>query len=157
MPTSVTLTIGAPGKERAKTQHRPTSKTKGKQKNLHPHEKPTGEGKEENGTPRILTRQEQRKKKINRKGRNMPEKEKTFINMEDGLRTLNTASLNPASTKEEKIQGGIIKSLARNKIHISAIQETHISQGRSYVLGNYRIITAAGKNETRGVVVRGGT
>ena len=61
----------------------------------------------------------------------------SLINMANGLRTMNIASLNPDSMKEEQMQRDIIKDLTRNKIHIAAIQETHIIQDRDYLLDNY--------------------
>ena len=67
---------------------------------------------------------------------------KTLLVAEYGLRTPNIACLNPDSMKEEKMQRCIIKSLARNKMHIAAGQETHITQDRNYAMSNYRIITA---------------
>ena len=65
-----------------------------------------------------------------------------MINMKNGLRTMNIASLNPDSKKEAQMRRDIIKNITRNKIHIAAIQETHITQDRDYLLDNYRIITA---------------
>ena len=67
---------------------------------------------------------------------------KALITMENGPRTMNIAILNPESMKEEQMQRYIVKDMTRFKIHISAIQETHITQYRDYLLGNYRIITA---------------
>ena len=63
--------------------------------------------------------------------------------MEDGLRTLNIASLNPDSTKEATTQQEIVNELTKNKIHIATIQETHIAKDLNYIMGNYRIITSA--------------
>ena len=71
------------------------------------------------------------------------------------MRTLNVESLRPDSTNEEKMQREIIKSLERNKIHISEIQGAHIAQDRISLLGNYRIITEAGKSAETGVVSGG--
>ena len=80
-----------------------------------------------------------------------------LINMKHGLRTTNIASLNPDSTKEEQMQRDIIKDLTRNKIHIAAIQETHIDQDRDYLIDNYRIITAAATKSAETGAVQGGT
>ena len=78
---------------------------------------------------------------------------KTMIGLGNGQRTLNIASLNPDSMREVAPQQEIIKGLARNRIHIAAIQSTHITQDRSYLMGNYRIIEAvADKNEAAGTV-----
>ena len=63
--------------------------------------------------------------------------------MENGIRPMNISSLNPDSMKEDQMQRGIIKDLTRIKIHIAAIRETHITQDRYYIMGNYRVITAA--------------
>ena len=76
-----------------------------------------------------------------------------MISMENGLMTLNIASLNPDSTRETPMQKEIVKGLDTNKIHIASIQETHITQDKSYVVENYRIITAsADKSEATGIV-----
>ena len=76
----------------------------------------------------------------------------TLINMGNGIRTLNIASPNPDSMKEEQTQQDIIKSITGNKIHIAAIPETQIANGRSYLLGDYRIIIASSREgETAGV------
>ena len=61
---------------------------------------------------------------------------KTMISMENGLRTLNIASLNPDSMRETATQQEIVNGLTKNKIHIAEIQETHITQDKSYVAGN---------------------
>ena len=68
--------------------------------------------------------------------------------MENGLRTLNIASLNPDSMKEPTTQQEITNELAKNKIHIATIQETRITKSTDYRKDNYRIITsAAGKTK----------
>ena len=80
-----------------------------------------------------------------------------MISMENGLRTLNIARLNPDSMRESTTQKEIVKGQIKNRIHIAAIQETHITQDRRYIMEKYRIITAAAdKRETTGIV-RGGT
>ena len=86
----------------------------------------------------------------------MPMKEK-IISMEDGQRTLNIASLNPDSMKEEQTQREVINGLIRSAIRISEIHETHITQDRSYLLGNYRIVTASSDKSATTGVVSGGT
>ena len=63
--------------------------------------------------------------------------------MENWLRAMNIAILNPDSLKEEQMQRDIIKDLTRNKIHIADIRETHIIQDSDYLLDNYRIVTTA--------------
>ena len=76
--------------------------------------------------------------------------------MEEGLRTLNIASLNPDTMKETEMQQGIINELTKNKIHIAMIQETRISKDMNYMVGNYRIITSASeKNKETGVITGG--
>ena len=62
--------------------------------------------------------------------------------MKNGLRTMNIASLDPDSMEEEQTQRLIIQNLTRNLIHISAIQEKHITQDRDYIIDNYRVITS---------------
>ena len=64
--------------------------------------------------------------------------------MANGLRALDIASLNPDSVIEEQMQRGVIKYLNRSKIRVDAVQETHITHDRNYLLCNYRIITAEG-------------
>ena len=77
--------------------------------------------------------------------------------MENGIRKMDISSIIPGSMKEEQMQRDITKDITRNKIHTSAIQETHIIHDRGYLLDNYRIITAASsKSEEKGVV-KGGT
>ena len=78
---------------------------------------------------------------------------KTMITVENGLRALKIASLNPDSMREATTQQEIVKGLAGNRIHIAEIQETHITQERSFLQDYCRIITeAADKNEATGVV-----
>ena len=69
---------------------------------------------------------------------------------------MNISSLNPGSKKEEQMHRYIIKNLARNKIHISAIQETHIIQDRDYARDNYRCIAAAATKRIETGVAQGG-
>ena len=40
------------------------------------------------------------------------------------------------------MQRDISNDVGRNKIHIAAIQETHIAQDREYEIDNYRATTA---------------
>ena len=48
------------------------------------------------------------------------------------------------------------KSPYRNKIHLTAIQETHITRDCNYVVGNYRVITSAeDKNKETGIATWG--
>ena len=75
---------------------------------------------------------------------------KTLTSMENGLRTLNIASLNPDSMKEATTQQEIINELTKNKIHIAMIQETHIAKDLNYIMGNYRIITSAAEKQGNG-------
>ena len=79
-----------------------------------------------------------------------------MISMGNGLRTLSVASLNAYSMREATTKREIVKGLTENRIHIAAIQETHITQAMGYILGNYRVITAApDKSETTGIVSGG--
>ena len=82
---------------------------------------------------------------------------KTLIRMENGLGALDIASLDPCSMREKEIQREIEKGLTENKIHIEAIQETHITQDRSYMMGNYRIVTASSNKSAETGIVTGGT
>ena len=82
---------------------------------------------------------------------------KTLIRMENGIRTLNIAILNPDSMTERATKQVIIKGLTKNKIHIATIQETHITKDLSYTLGNYRIITSAAEKHKETGTVTGGT
>ena len=63
--------------------------------------------------------------------------------MENGLRTLNIASLNPDSFKEHTTQQEIINELTKKKIHIATLQETNVTKDLNYQKDNYRIITSA--------------
>ena len=73
--------------------------------------------------------------------------------MENGLMTLNIASLNHDSMGGNETQQEIVQILTRHKIHLSAIQETQITRDCSYTLDNYRIITsAAEKSKETGTV-----
>ena len=69
--------------------------------------------------------------------------------MENGLRTLNIASLNPDSMKEPTIQQEIIKELTKNRIHIAMVQETHIIKYLNYKMDRYRIITSAAEKHKK--------
>ena len=99
------------------------------------------------------SRHETRKQDMHQKQLEYAIERKTRISTENGLIALNIASLTPGLMGESTMQKEIVKGLAENRIHIAAIQETHITQDRIYLLGNYKIITAASeKNETSGVV-----
>ena len=65
-----------------------------------------------------------------------------------GTRTLNIAGINPEAIKEAETHRDIIKNITKRKIHISAIQETHITLGKEYAMGGYRIITSASDRQT---------
>ena len=77
--------------------------------------------------------------------------------MENGLRTLNIASLNPDLMKGKETQQEIINNLTRNKIQIAMIQETHIVTDLSYMMDNYRVITTAAEKHKETGTVTGGT
>ena len=63
------------------------------------------------------------------------------LNMDQGNRTLSIVSINPdnLTTTESKLT--VTHLLRKNKIHIAAIQETHIPHDQNYKLNGYRIIT----------------
>ena len=95
--------------------------------------------------------------KENQKRLTYNKERKAMFKMGNWHRTMDIASLNPDSMKEEQMQSDIIKNLARSKIHISAIQETHIIHDRDHLIDNYRIVEeSATKREETGVV-QGGT
>ena len=77
--------------------------------------------------------------------------------MENGLMTPNIASSNPDSMREKSMHREIGKGIAKNKIHIAAIQETHITQDKCYAMGNYRIITDAADKSAETGIATGGT
>jgi len=68
---------------------------------------------------------------------------KDVLNTHEGIRSLSIASINPDNFILEKAQTEITEMLLRNKIHIEAIQETHIPRDLNYKLNGYRIITTA--------------
>ena len=59
--------------------------------------------------------------------------------------------------KEEQMQRDIINNLTRNKIHIEAIQATHIVKDRDCVVYNYRVIAPSATKRKETGVVQGGT
>ena len=77
--------------------------------------------------------------------------------MDDGLCAVNISSLNPDSMEEEQTRRDIIKILARSKVNIAAIQETHIIQDRDYLLGNYRSTTSLSAKKEDTVEAHGRT
>ena len=76
--------------------------------------------------------------------------------MENGFRTLNIASLNPDSFKEETTQQEIISELTKRQIHIAAIRETRITANLNYKKDSYRIITASSDKNKETNTVTGG-
>jgi len=68
---------------------------------------------------------------------------KEVINMDAGNRTLCIASLNPDTFINPEQRITITNMLLMQKIHIAAIQETHIPHDLNYTLNGYRIITSA--------------
>ena len=68
--------------------------------------------------------------------------------MKEGNRSLSIASINPDNFAHEITQTEITEMLLRKKIHIAAIQETHIPRDLNYKLNGYRIITSAAIRET---------
>ena len=63
--------------------------------------------------------------------------------MQTGNRTLSIASINPDNFMNPEKQRQITNMLLTNKIHIAAIQETHLAHDASYIMNGYRIITSA--------------
>ena len=109
--------------------------------------KTTNRRLQENGKRNNKTTNHRKKGKRNKKRQQKQleyaTERKTLISVENGLRTLNIASLNPDSMKETEMHHGIVKGLTKNKIQLSAIQETRITRDSSYMMDNYRIITAS--------------
>jgi len=68
---------------------------------------------------------------------------KTTINSREGTNILNVASLNPDHFTTTETQNDIIQQLTQQKIHIAAIQETHIPRNHSFKRRNYKIINSA--------------
>ena len=106
-------------------------------------EEPRGGEEQRKKKDLTTTKEHQKRKKKTQQQLTYSKERISLIRMKNGLRTMNIASLNPGSMKEEQMQREIIKNLMRNKIHIAAIQETHIAQDRDYLLDNNRIITAS--------------
>ena len=77
--------------------------------------------------------------------------------MENGLRTLNIAGMNPDTMKGEETQQEIINNLARNRINIATIQETNITMDLSCMKDNHRITAAAAEKHKETGIVKGGT
>ena len=93
-----------------------------------------------------------RKRKQQKKQLEYAAERTTMISMENGLRTLNIARLAPGWMRETTMQKEIVKGMDKNKIQIAAIQETRITQDKSNMMENYRIITSAStKSETAGI------
>ena len=67
-------------------------------------------------------------------------KRHTTISTETGYRTLSIIPLNPDNCIPNAREEDIIHELQKREIHISAIQETHIPRGISYILNVYRVI-----------------
>ena len=67
--------------------------------------------------------------------------------MKEGKRPLSIESINPDNFILESTQREITGMLQHNKIHIAAIQETHIPGDYNYKLNGYHIITSAAIHE----------
>ena len=119
----------------------------------HRRRKKSQQMRKERTDPERTKRQKTKQKQLAREN-----ERKTLIKMQNAIRTMNTASLNPDSVKEEEqTHRDITKDLDRGKIHISAIEETHIAQGRRYLLENYRVATESATHPEKAGVVKGGT
>ena len=69
--------------------------------------------------------------------------------MQEGNRSISIVSINPDNFILQKTQLGITEMLLKNKIHIAAIQETHIPRDLNYKINGYRIITTAATQENK--------
>jgi len=61
--------------------------------------------------------------------------------MGKGLRTLSIESVNPDNFIITETRQTITHALRRNRIHVSAIAETHVPNSPNYVTDGYRVIT----------------
>jgi len=68
---------------------------------------------------------------------------KAVISTEQGLRTLSIVSMNHDNFISEEARRNITQTLRRNKIHIAALQETHIPHSLNYISDGYGIITTS--------------
>ena len=131
-----------------KNKKKPARKTcrnanKGTTQNKNHTEKGTSENKDN------LAQRKGKQKGKRKKQLEYSTESKTLISMVNGMRTLNFSSLNPDSMRDKETHQEIINGLNGNKIHLAAIQETHIARDCNYMMGNNRVITtAAEKSET---------
>ena len=80
----------------------------------------------------------------------------TAIANNAGLKTLPVLSLNPDRLLGTEKQKDLLRELQKHKIHIAAIQETHIPYDQNYKLNGYRIITCKAKEqEINGMAIGG--
>ena len=63
------------------------------------------------------------------------------------MRTLSIVSMNLDSMTTKTSRLSITESLLRNKIHIAAIQETHIPYNQNYMINGYRLINSAAQKD----------
>jgi len=73
---------------------------------------------------------------------------KEVLNTNQGNCTLNIVSINPDALTTQESRQRLTEELLRNKIHLAAIQETHIAHGQNYLHNGYRIITSAAIKNT---------
>jgi len=77
------------------------------------------------------------------------EQREEILTMKPGQRTLSIVSLNPDNFILPETRTNTTHALQRNKIHIAAIQETHIPHDLNYKHNEYRIITTAAKKRAK--------
>ena len=78
------------------------------------------------------------------------------LNTDSGNRTLSIVSINPDNFTSSETRLTTTHLLRKNKIHIAAIQETHIPYDQNYKLNGYRIITCKAKEqEINGMAIGG--
>ena len=109
--------------------------------------------KNQNAKAWHLTPEELRKKREKqRKARTIifldKQKRPTTISTKSGYRTLNILSLNPDNFISTTRQDDITHELQKQRIHLAAIQETHIPHDLSYKRNGYRGITTAARKLT---------
>jgi len=61
--------------------------------------------------------------------------------MRPGNRTIIVVSLNPDNFTSQETKIAAVQMIRKQKIHIEAIQETHIPHDHNYKFNGYRIIT----------------
>jgi len=70
--------------------------------------------------------------------------------MKKGYRSLSIASINPDTFAAKESQLQVVQMIQQRKIHIAAIQETHIPYDQNFKLSGYRIITSKAIQQNAG-------